>query len=123
MTQPANSSSSPALNRARWVVTAFGLAWTLLALRLVQLQWWQQDRLSDRAEQQREFDEEITARPGDIVDRQGRLLATTLTLRSLYIVPRNISQSWTVANSLAGALDLDRDALFEKIGERADKHF
>ena len=115
--------SSSGLARARWIVTAFGLAWTLLALRLIQLQWWQQDRFTDRAEQQKEFAEVIQPRPGDIVDRQGRLLATTLTMRSLYVVPRRISQPWTFANSLASALELEGDALFEKIGERSDRHF
>lgn len=105
------------------MVTVFGIAWLALALRLMQLQWWQQERFADRAEQQREFAEEVAARPGDILDRQGRLVATTLTLRSLYVVPRKIAQPWTVANALAGALDVPVDQLFERIGERRDRHF
>lgn len=111
------------LNRARFVVTVVGLAWTLLAMRLIQLQWWHQERFADRADRQREYAEEVTARPGDIVDRQGRLLATTLTTRSLFIVPSRISKPWTIAHDLAAALDLKADALFEKIGERDDRHF
>jgi cell division protein FtsI/penicillin-binding protein 2 len=111
------------MNRARFVVTVFGVAWTLLALRLVHLQWWQQVGLAGRAERQREYAEEITARPGDIVDRQGRLVATTLTLQSLYVVPSRISNVWTTANALAGALDLKAEELFERIGERRDRHF
>lgn len=111
------------LSRARLVVTIFGVAWTLLALRLVQLQWWQRDRFADRAEQQREYAEDVVARPGDIVDRRGRMLATTLTTRSLYVVPSRISNPWIVANGLAKALDLNADSLFEKIGERDDRHF
>lgn len=111
------------LNRARFVVTAVGVAWTLLAMRLVQLQWWHQERFADRADRQREYAEEVTARPGDIVDRQGRLLATTLTTRSLFIVPSRVSKPWTIAHALSGALDLKADVLFEKIGERDDRHF
>lgn len=111
------------LNRARFVVTVVGIAWTLLAMRLIQLQWWQQERFADRADRQREYAEEVTARPGDIVDRQGRLLATTLTARSLYVVPSRISKPWTIAHALAAALDLKADTLFEKIGERDDRHF
>ncbi len=113
----------PILNRARLIVTVVGIGWTILACRLIQLQWWQQDRFADRAERQREFAEEIIARPGDIVDRQGRLVATTLTTRSLFVVPSRISKPWTMAQSLAAALRLDPDQLFEKIGERADRHF
>lgn len=121
-------SSSPdgatsILNRARFVVTVVGMAWTLLAMRLIQLQWWHQERFADRADRQREYAEEVTARPGDIVDRQGRLLATTLTTRSLYVVPSRVGKPWTMAHALATALDLKADALFEKIGERDDRHF
>ena len=123
MTSPSPQSTTSLLNRARFVVTAFGVAWTLLALRLIQLQWWQQVRFADRAERQREYAEEITARPGDIVDRQGRVVATSVTLRSLYVVPSRISKAWTIANALAGALDLKADVLFERIGERRDRHF
>ena len=91
-------------------------------LRLVQLQWWQEDRFTDRAERQREFAEEIVPRPGDIVDRQGRLVATTLTMRSLYVVPSRIAKPWVVAQSIATALGISADSLFEKIGER-ERHF
>jgi len=111
------------LSRARLVVTLIGAAWTLLGLRLFQLQWWQQSRLADRAEQQREFAEEIAARPGDIFDRHGRLVATTVTLRSLYLVPSRIDHAWTVASRLAPALDMSVDELFERIGQRRDRHF
>lgn len=123
MTVSDPDGTASILSRARLVVTIFGVAWTLLALRLVQLQWWQRDRFADRAEQQREYAEDVIARPGDIVDRRGRMLATTLTTRSLYVVPSRISKPWIVANGLAKALDLNADSLFEKIGERDDRHF
>ena len=119
---PTAEQPTPIHNRARFVVTLLGIGWTLLAMRLVQLQWWQQDRFADRAERQREYAEVIVPRPGDIVDRQGRLVATTLTMRSLYVVPSRISKPWVAAQSLAAALGIDADSLFEKIGER-DRHF
>ena len=109
--------------RARFVVTVLGIGWTVLMLRLVQLQWWQEDRFADRAERQREYAEEIVPRPGDIVDRQGRLVATTLTMRSLYVVPSRIAKPWVVAQAIATALGISADSLFEKIGERTDRHF
>lgn len=117
------SCNSPILRRASLVVTLLGIAWTILAIRLIQLQWWQQARFSVRAERQREFEEDVLARPGDILDRQGRLMATTLTMRSLYVVPSRISKAWTIANELSSALELKPDTLFEKIGERPDRHF
>lgn len=121
MTSPTDLANL-ILNRARWVVTVIGVVWCVLAGRLMQLQWWQVDQFADRAEQQREFAEEVIARPGDIVDRQGRLVATTVTMRSLYVVPSRISKPWIVANSLAECLDLPADSLFEKLGDR-HRHF
>ncbi len=129
MTHPSsnaasNTPSRPASSfaRARCVVTIVGIGWTVLMLRLIQLQWWQEDRFTDRAERQREFAEEIVPRPGDIVDRQGRLVATTLTMRSLYVVPSRIAKPWVVAQSIATALGISADSLFEKIGQR-ERHF
>ena len=59
MTHPVPNAEvgRPIHNRARFVVTLLGIGWTLLAMRLVQLQWWQQDRFADRAERQREYAE------------------------------------------------------------------
>lgn len=118
-----STSRPPLFGRARFVVTVLGIGWTVLMLRLVQLQWWQEDRFADRAERQREYAEEIVPRPGDIVDRQGRLVATTLTMRSLYVVPSRIAKPWVVAQAIATALGISADTLFEKIGERDDRHF
>jgi cell division protein FtsI (penicillin-binding protein 3) len=109
--------------RTRLVVTILGLGWMVLAARLVQLQWFQQDKFADKAEQQREMVEEIPARPGDIVDRQGRLLATTLASRSLYLVPSLITSPGDVAQALAEPLGISADILFEKIGSNPKRQF
>ena len=109
--------------RARLVVTLLGLGWLVLSARLIQLQWVQRDKFAGKAEQQREFVEETPARPGDIVDRQGRLLATTLAARSLYIVPVKISDSRQVAEALASVLGLNTDSLTEKIAGNSQRQF
>ncbi|MEI8021572.1 MAG: hypothetical protein WCH39_25405, partial [Schlesneria sp.] len=107
--------------RARLVVTILGLGWLILSARLVQLQWVQRDKFAGKADQQREFVEETPARPGDIVDRQGRLLATTLAARSLYVVPVKISDSRQVAEALASVLGLSSDNLTEKIAGNSQR--
>ena len=109
--------------RARLVVTLLGLGWLVLSARLIQLQWVQRYKFAGKAEQQREFVEETPARPGDIVDRQGRLLATTLAARSLYIVPVKISDSRQVAEALASVLGLNTDSLTEKIAGNSQRQF
>ncbi len=109
--------------RAGIVVTVVGIAWLVLVGRLVQLQLWQQDELGDRATRQREVVEDIAPRPGDIFDRQGRLLATSVQTQSLYVIPSRLSKPWVVAEQLAGALQMVPDDLFERLGRNADKHF
>ena len=44
-------------------------------------------------------------------------------MRSLYVVPSRISQPWQFAQWIATVRDLDADSLFERIGERSDRHF
>ncbi len=114
---------NPPTGRLRLVVTILGLGWLVLSARLVQLQWWQQHQFAGKAEQQREMTEEIVARPGDIVDRQGRLLATTLTARSLFIVPAQIREPRVIASSVADALGLNSDDLFERISANSERQF
>ena len=116
-------SSEPLWRRARLVVTAIGVGWLVLAGRLVQLQYLQRHELSDRAAQQRLSVEEIAPRPGDILDRQGRLLATSVQTRSLFLVPSLISQPRTVANSLAETLGLSAESFAQRLTEQSDKQF
>ena len=109
--------------RARLVVTIIGLGWLVLSARLIQLQWVQQEKFAGKAEKQREFVEETPARPGDILDRQGRLLATTLATRSLYVVPAKISDPRQVADALSSVLGLSSDGLTEKIAGNSQRQF
>ena len=63
--------------RVRSVVTAIVFAGIVLSGRLVHLQWIDRENFSKKADRQRSYVEPIPARPGEIVDRHGRLLATT----------------------------------------------
>ncbi|MBI1347756.1 penicillin-binding protein 2 [bacterium] len=119
------SSASPLLlrRRAGWLVTAVGLAWCLLAGRLIQLQSWQNHELSQRANRQSRVAEEVIPRPGDIYDAQGRLLATTIRTRSLFVVPTEVENRWTFASDIASALSLDANELYARLGQYSEKQF
>jgi cell division protein FtsI (penicillin-binding protein 3) len=122
-TNPPGREPTLLLGRARLVVTILGLGWLILAARLVQLQWWQQVKFAGKAEKQREYVEDIPARPGDIVDRQGRLLATTLTARSLYVIPSQIAEPREIADALAEPLGLNAVTLFDKLRNHPERQF
>src|SRR5690349_5248896 len=99
--------------RQRLITVLLAGVWLALAGRLIQIQWLDQERFTARATRQRLFDETIHARPGDIYDRHGRLLATTTQSQSLFVDPSLIEDPGTVAEQLAIALALDPQALTE----------
>jgi cell division protein FtsI (penicillin-binding protein 3) len=109
--------------RNRLVVSVLVIVWMLLAGRLIFLQGINRRSLADRADRQRTFVEIIPARPGDILDRQGRLLATTVTTRSLYAVPSRIEDPSAVVGKLAGVLNLDPQEMFQRLSSHRTKHF
>jgi cell division protein FtsI/penicillin-binding protein 2 len=97
------------------------VAGLVLAGRLTWLQVVEREEFGKRAVRQSVAEEETVPRPGDIHDRTGRLLATSVQTSSLYIVPSRIRERWTVAGQLADALELNRDALYERIASH--RHF
>lgn len=111
----------------RWrlgFVTACMLGvWAILAVRLAQVQGFGSDAFATRAARQCVFKETIPARPGEIVDRNGHVLAMTVTRRSLFVDPSRITRRWETARQLASALSLNADELFERLSRRSDRRF
>ena len=109
--------------RAMLVFSLLGLGALLLSARLIHVQWICRDQFASRAMRQQISDEEIPARPGDILDRQGRLLATTINVPSLFVDPANVSDPEKLGADLAEALDLDRDELTDRLRRNAHRRF
>ena len=99
------------------------LVWIVLGIRLVFLQKLDENRLSRFVNQQSEFEEILPARPGDLLDRNGRLLASTITLPSLWMDPSVIDDPRTVSIRIAAALNLDADQLTHRLIEKNTKRF
>ncbi|MEK7861016.1 MAG: hypothetical protein AAB284_06655 [Chloroflexota bacterium] len=99
----ANSaaSSTDSRWRTRLIVGLLLSVWLVLSGRLVMLQFVDSEQLRKLAERQRTIREVVPARPGEIVDREGRVLAATIRVSSLYVVPNRIDDGWEVAQQLA----------------------
>jgi len=104
-------------------VGLFALLGAAISGRLIQLQGFKHTQFADKVTRQSLVREDVIARPGDIFDRHGRLLATSINTRSLFLIPRQIDKPWEIASKLAKALDLKQDQLFERIGLNQSKHF
>lgn len=117
------ASASDSRWRTRLIVGLLLAVWLVLSGRLVLLQLFNGDELRRLAERQRTIREVVPARPGEIFDREGRVLATTIRVSSLYVVPNRINDAWDIAQQLADTLKIDRDSLFEKLAVHPERQF
>lgn len=97
--------------------------WLLLMARLIQLQGTQHAEMTERVQRQSVFREPIAARPGDILDRNGTVLATTQEVDSLYAVPEEIDDPLKWAWQVAGVLNLNADELYRRLLQHRERQF
>ena len=110
--------SAPAIETGRTrILMMVGLAvfaFTSICVRLVDLAMFQV--AEEPATARVAYKAGVTTQRGDIVDRNGVLLATNLTTASLYAKPNEISNGDEIANQLATVLpDLDVQSIAEKL--------
>src|SRR5262252_4524544 len=110
--------------RQRVLVVACLLAvWvTGIEAKLVYLQVFKRADLAARAERQQERTQASPAKRGDILDRRGRVLATSVDADTIYAVPTEIDDAAAAARRLCDALrDCDareRQSLAERLLQR-----
>ena len=81
----------------------FGLWAVGVEARLVMLQIVEHDELVDRAERQQMQTRTLAAKRGDIVDRKGRMLATSVDADTIYAVPSAIADEAATVRQLCSA--------------------
>jgi cell division protein FtsI (penicillin-binding protein 3) len=118
------------LKRRVLAVTACLALWVAgIEIRLVFLQVVDRANLSALASKQTMRTVEAPAMRGDIVDRHGRVLATSVDADTIYAVPTDIADPATAAKTLCDALgdctDRDRQSLVERLTQQkqAQKQF
>ena len=96
---------------------ALGLAiWAALVIgRLAQLQLVQGGKYRARAHRQQERRIEVSGRRGPILDRQGRDLAVSVEVSSVYAIPDDVENAQAAASTLAQVLDLPRAKILERL--------
>jgi len=134
---PSNPPSPPSCAFAflgiRWskvprVLILHGIVAGLMAalcIRLFCLQVYARQTFISKALRQQMSEEGIRSRPGDLFDRQGRLLATTISVPSLYVNPAAIPESDRphLAIQLGAVLNQSSEALLKKFEEHAHRQF
>lgn len=89
--------------------------------RLVYLQVFLRPELQERAEIQQSHTMNLDPERGTIYDRNGRELAVSVSVESVYAVPRAIEEADQTARALAGCLPLDSKRLAGRL--ESDRSF
>ena len=97
------------------VILAFILVFSVIFLRLGYLQLVTGKELQVLACSQWLRDLPLSAKRGDIVDRNGVLLATTETTYDIYVRARSVEDPSALANLLSDSLGLDFDKTYTKV--------
>src|SRR5580704_13776893 len=105
------------------IVVLLALGGLAIGLRLVQLQVIEHARLAARGTRQKSYVEILPAPPGDLLDRDGRVLATSVVTRSLFVVPEKIDDPWPCAQRLARVLHVDAARVCERLAQQSEKKF
>lgn len=116
-------TDDPGTWRVRCVAVFVLLVWCVIAGRLIELQWLRHEELSRRAARIQTWSETLLARPGNILDRYGQVLATSTTTKSVFVDPHFVTDPEDVAAQLASALGLDAKVLADKLRQVQDKRF
>ena len=113
MTIPVTAATHdwrPILKRRVAIVSTLLALWVAgIEAKLVYLQIFDRADLAARAERQQERTPPSPARRGDILDRRGRVLATSVDADTIYAVPTEIDNAGEAAKRLCQALE-DCDA-------------
>ncbi|HEY7790896.1 MAG TPA: penicillin-binding protein [Vicinamibacterales bacterium] len=105
MAEEARTDWRRTLKRRMVLLAVLWACWAVgIEARLVVLQVVEHTDLQARAERQQLRTQPAPAERGDILDRNGRVLAVSVEAESLYAVPNEISRPKSVARDLCGAL-------------------
>src|SRR3954449_7962407 len=126
MTSPVTAATHdwrPIMKRRLMCVSALLALWvTGIEAKLVYLQIFDRAELAARAERQQERTQPSPAKRGDILDRRGRVLATSVDADTIYAVPTEIDDPPGAARKLCDALaDCDareRQSLADRLSQR-----
>jgi cell division protein FtsI (penicillin-binding protein 3) len=95
---------------------------TGIEAKLVYLQVFKRADLAARAERQQERTQASPAKRGDILDRRGRVLATSVDTDTIYAVPTEIDDAATAARKLCDALGDCDGRERQSIADRLSQH-
>lgn len=102
-------------NRLIFLFWLFTFFYVCLIGRLASLQWLKNERLQQLARYQQEGDIEVPALRGDIRDRNGVVLANSISLSSLAVNPKEVKDVEGATKRLSGLLEMPEKRVHEAL--------
>ena len=104
-------------NKKKVLVVFVGAMILILGLmgRLAYLMIWKADYYQKKAEALHEREREIKAARGEIIDCNGKILATNRTVCTISVIHSQVKDPETVINKLAAAMDMDEETVRKRV--------
>jgi penicillin-binding protein 2 len=106
----------PIDGRLRLFAALLGAAFAIFEIRLFQLQIVKADELREQAHRNSVRTERLEAQRGEIVDREGRVLAKTRSAFELAVVPSDLQRRDVTFAALGQLLERDPAELVQRVG-------
>jgi cell division protein FtsI/penicillin-binding protein 2 len=123
MTEKCDSQLKAFRWRARFIILLISVCALTTAWRILQIQIALGPRLREISLKQRILKEEVTARPGRIFDRDGRMLAASFSSPSIFLVPKMMKERETYAHQLAPILNQQFSDIHHLLTQHQNRSF
>ncbi|WP_391209794.1 stage V sporulation protein D [Psychrobacillus sp. L4] len=103
--------------RVIWLITI--LLFLAVILKLVQLQFFQFDELTNKAKESWDRELPYASLRGNILDRNGEVIVGNKLSPTLFYMPSQNDDPEKVAQQIAPLINMDKEALFNQLNKRA----
>lgn len=105
--------------RIRFIILFVFLLFFIVIFKVFYIQVFSYNKLNDLTEELWSRELTINANRGDIVDRNGVVLATSTTTTTVYVIPNQIKNKEKVSKDLANILKCDYEDVYEYVNRKS----
>lgn len=105
--------------RIRFIILAVFILFLIVIFKVFYIQVFSYNKLSKLTEELWSRELTINANRGEIVDRNGVVLATSITTTTVYVIPNQIENKEEVSKSLAEILNCSYDDVYKYVSKRS----
>lgn len=105
--------------RIRFIILAVFILFLIVIFKVFYIQVFSYNKLSKLTEELWSRELTINANRGEIVDRNGVVLATSITTTTVYVIPNQIENKEEVSKSIAEILNCSYDDVYKYVSKRS----